>query len=137
MKNRGVESVPLVVLTPPFFTKLYLEMVETKVASYSCKSSSNQDCVFRMMMIIIIIMMVRIIVTMIIIILITTTQQKYPCYPHHFSIYSLVPSYILKITSVPLTNSDKFMRRTGLMEQRRDSMWILITAIIRSSQVKI
>ena len=120
MENRGVGSVPLVVLTPPFFTKLYLEMVETKVASYSCKSSSNQDCVFRMM-IIIIIMMVRIIVTMIIIILITTTQQKYPCYPHHFSIYSLVPSYILKITSVPLTNSDKFMRRTGL-EQRRGSM---------------
>ena len=130
-------SLPLVVSTPPlFFTELYSEIVEIQIASYSCKSSSNQSCVFRMKMMMI---MMIIILTQIIIIIITQQKINSCCllkfsniiFQHSFpSLYSC-PVLHIKIRKVPLTNLDKFMRSTGLPQHWQDSMRIIITAITR------
>ena len=131
-------SLPLVVSTPPlFFTELYSEIVEIQIASYSCKSSSNQNCVFRMMKMMMIMMII--ILTQIIIIIITQQKINSCCllkfsniiFQHSFpSLYSC-PVLHIKIRKVPLTNLDKFMRSTGLLQHWQDSMRIIITAITR------
>ena len=131
-------SLPLVVSTPPlFFTELYSEIVEIQIASYSCKSSSNQNCVFRMMKMMMIMMII--ILTQIIIIIITQQKINSCCllkfsniiFQHLFpSLYSC-PVLHIKIRKVPLTNLDKFMRSTGLPQHWQDSMRIIITAITR------
>ena len=131
-------SLPLVVSTPPlFFTELYSEIVEIQIASYSCKSSSNQNCVFRMMKMMMIMMII--ILTQIIIIIITQQKINSCCllkfsniiFQHSFpSLYSC-PVLHIKIRKVPLTNLDKFMRSTGLPQHWQDSMRIIITAITR------
>ena len=131
-------SLPLIVSTPPlFFTELYSEIVEIQIASYSCKSSSNQNCVFRMMKMMIIMMII--ILTQIIIIIITQQKINSCCllkfsniiFQHSFpSLYSC-PVLHIKIRKVPLTNLDKFMRSTGLPQHWQDSMRIIITAITR------
>ena len=130
--------MPLVVSTPPlFFTELYSEIVEIQIASYSCKSSSNQKCVFRMMKMMMIMMII--ILTQIIIIIITQQKINSCCllkfsniiFQHSFpSLYSC-PVLHIKIRKVPLTNLDKFMRSTGLPQHWQDSMRIIITAITR------
>lgn len=130
--------MPLVVSTPPlFFTELYSEIVEIQIASYSCKSSSNQNCVFRMMKMMMIMMII--ILTQIIIIIITQQKINSCCllkfsniiFQHSFpSLYSC-PVLHIKIRKVPLTNLDKFMRSTGLPQHWQDSMRIIITAITR------
>ena len=132
-------SLPFVVSTPPlFFTELYSEIVEIQIASYSCKSSSNQNCVFRMMKMMMIMMII--ILTQIIIIIIITQQKINSCCLLKFSniifqdsfpsLYSC-PVLHIKIRKVPLTNLDKFMRSTGLPQHWQDSMRIIITAITR------
>ena len=131
-------SLPLVVSTPPlFFTELYSEIVEIQIASYSCKSSSNQNCVFRMMKMMMIMMII--ILTQIIIIIITQQKINSCCllkfsniiFQHSFpSLYSC-PVLHIKIRKVPLTNLDKFMRSTGLPQHWQDSMRIIITAVTR------
>ena len=131
-------SLPLIVSTPPlFFTELYSEIVEIQIASYSCKSSSNQNCVFRMMKMMMIMMII--ILTQIIIIIITQQKINSCCllkfsniiFQHLFpSLYSC-PVLHIKIRKVPLTNLDKFMRSTGLPQHWQDSMRIIITAITR------
>ena len=131
-------SLPFVVSTPPlFFTELYSEIVEIQIASYSCKSSSNQNCVFRMMKMMMIMMII--ILTQIIIIIITQQKINSCCllkfsniiFQHSFpSLYSC-PVLHIKIRKVPLTNLDKFMRSTGLPQHWQDSMRIIITAITR------
>ena len=131
-------SLPLIVSTPPlFFTELYSEIVEIQIASYSCKSSSNQNCVFRMMKMMMIMMII--ILTQIIIIIITQQKINSCCllkfsniiFQHSFpSLYSC-PVLHIKIRKVPLTNLDKFMRSTGLPQHWQDSMRIIITAITR------
>ena len=130
--------MPLIVSTPPlFFTELYSEIVEIQIASYSCKSSSNQNCVFRMMKMMMIMMII--ILTQIIIIIITQQKINSCCllkfsniiFQHSFpSLYSC-PVLHIKIRKVPLTNLDKFMRSTGLPQHWQDSMRIIITAITR------
>ena len=130
--------MPLVVSTPPlFFTELYSEIVEIQIASYSCKSSSNQNCVFRMMKMMMIMMII--ILTQIIIIIITQQKINSCCllkfsniiFQHSFpSLYSC-PVLHIKIRKVPLTNLDKFMRSTGLPQHWQDSMRIIITAVTR------
>ena len=130
--------MPLVVSTPPlFFTELYSEIVEIQIASYSCKSSSNQNCVFRMMKMMMIMMII--ILTQIIIIIITQQKINSCCllkfsniiFQHLFpSLYSC-PVLHIKIRKAPLTNLDKFMRSTGLPQHWQDSMRIIITAITR------
>ena len=131
-------SLPLIVSTPPlFFTELYSEIVEIQIASYSCKSSSNQNCVFRMMKMMMIMMVI--ILTQIIIIIITQQKINSCCllkfsniiFQHSFpSLYSC-PVLHIKIRKVPLTNLDKFMRSTGLPQHWQDSMRIIITAVTR------
>ena len=131
-------SLPLIVSTPPlFFTELYSEIVEIQIASYSCKSSSNQNCVFRMMKMMMIMMII--ILTQIIIIIITQQKINSCCllkfsniiFQHLFpSLYSC-PVLHIKIRKAPLTNLDKFMRSTGLPQHWQDSMRIIITAITR------
>ena len=130
--------MPLIVSTPPlFFTELYSEIVEIQIASYSCKSSSNQNCVFRMMKMMMIMMII--ILTQIIIIIITQQKINSCCllkfsniiFQHSFpSLYSC-PVLHIKIRKVPLTNLDKFMRSTGLPQHWQDSMRIIITAVTR------
>lgn len=130
--------MPFVVSTPPlFFTELYSEIVEIQIASYSCKSSSNQNCVFRMMKMMMIMMII--ILTQIIIIIITQQKINSCCllkfsniiFQHLFpSLYSC-PVLHIKIRKAPLTNLDKFMRSTGLPQHWQDSMRIIITAITR------
>ena len=131
--------MPLIVPTPPlFFNELYSEIVEIQIARYSCKSSSNQNCVFRMMTMMMIMMVI--ILTQIIIITIITQQKINSCcllkfsniiFQHLFpSLYSC-PVLHIKIRKVPLTNLDKFMRSTGLPQHWQDSMRIIITAITR------
>ena len=131
-------SLPFVVSTPPlFFTELYSEIVEIQIASYSCKSSSNQNCVFRMMKMMMIMMII--ILTQIIIIIITQQKINSCCllkfsniiFQHLFpSLYSC-PVLHIKIRKAPLTNLDKFMRSTGLPQHWQDSMRIIITAVTR------
>ena len=130
--------MPLIVSTPPlFFTELYSEIVEIQIASYSCKSSSNQNCVFRMMKMMMIMMII--ILTQIIIIIITQQKINSCCllkfsniiFQHLFpSLYSC-PVLHIKIRKAPLTNLDKFMRSTGLPQHWQDSMRIIITAVTR------